>query len=339
MAGVEEANGHRPVGLSHVLDPSLAAATRPDPAALGFDLDSALESVMSLQARAPDDAFSSSYLGTEREGNAVVIDESGLALTIGYLIAESETVMLGRMDGRVAPAHAVAYDYKTGFGLVRAAQPLGVKPIALGSSAGVAEDSTLIVAARGGRGQAINGRVVSKREFAGYWEYMLDEAIFTTPPHPHWSGAALIDRGGRLVGIGSLFVQDAVEGAESKPGNMFVPIDLFRAVHDDLITHGRSPGPPRPWLGLYSVEALGRVLVTSVSDDGPADRAGVEAGDVVLSVNGTKIGSIARMYRELWSTGAAGVVVELGLMRDDARIRVDVETADRESFMKRPRAH
>ena len=339
MSGIEEANGHRPIGLSHVLDPSLAAATRPDPEELSFDLDAALESVMSLQARAPDDAFSSSYLGTEREGNAVVIDESGLALTIGYLIAESESVMLSRFDGQVTPAHAVAYDYKTGFGLVQAATPLGVKPFALGSSANVAEDSTLIVAARGGRSQAINGLVVSKREFAGYWEYMLDEAIFTTPPHPHWSGAALIDSDGRLVGIGSLFVQDAAEGVESKPGNMFVPIDLFKAVHDDLVTHGRSPGPPRPWLGLYSMEALGRVLVTSVSHDGPADTAGVEAGDVVVSVDGTKVGTIADMYRKIWSIGAAGVVVDLSLLRDNEVIHIKVESTDRELRFKQPRAH
>jgi S1-C subfamily serine protease len=339
MSGIKEANGHKPLGLAHVFDPMFTAASRPEPGQLTFDLDAALAPILNLQSRAPDDAFSSSYLGTEREGNGILISDDGLVVTIGYLIAEAETIILTANNGVTAHAHAIAYDYETGFGLLRAAGDLGVKPIELGNSADVIEQETLIIGARGGRGQAINAIVVSKREFAGYWEYMLDEAIFTTPPHPHWSGSALIDDSGKLVGVGSLFVQDASEDDTPEAGNMFLPIDLLKFVMDDLLKFGHRSSPARPWMGLYSMETFGRVLITSISDRSPAEEAGVEPGDVLLAVNGLQVSGLADLYRKVWGSGDAGVTVSLGLLRDDKMINVSVETADRSSFMKQPSSH
>ena len=339
MSGIEKANGHKPTGLAHVVDPTFASATRPDADSLPFDLDAATAAVVALQAQAPEDAFSASYLGTERDGSGVVVGDGELVMTIGYLIAEAESVTLTVEGERTIPAQVVAYDHQTGFGLVRAAAPLGVGALEFGSSAAVAVADTLIVAARGGRDQAINGAVVSKREFAGYWEYMLDEAIFTTPPHPHWSGAALLDGAGKLVGIGYLFVQDALPDGEQSPGNMFLPIDAIKSVFDDVIKLGCNPNPPRPWLGLYSMEALDRVLVTSTSRNGPAERAGIEAGDVVLAVDGNRVTGLADMYRKLWGTGPAGVTVEFSLLRDNDIVHISVETIDRTKLMKLPRAH
>jgi S1-C subfamily serine protease len=339
MNGIKEANGHKPLALAHVFDPMFTAATRPEPDQLAFDLDAALAPVLNLQSRAPEDAFSSSYLGTEREGNGILIGDDGLVVTIGYLIAETETVILSANNGATTQAHAIAYDYETGFGLLRAAEDLGVKPIELGSSADVIEQETLIIGARGGRGQAINAIVASKREFAGYWEYMLDEAIFTTPPHPHWSGSALIDDSGKLVGVGSLFVQDAAGENIAEAGNMFLPIDLLKTVLDDLLKFGHRTGPVRPWMGLYSMEALGRVLITSISNRSPAEEAGVEPGDVLLAVNGLQVSGLADLYRKVWSAGEAGVTISLGLLRDDEMISISVKTADRSSFMKQPSSH
>ena len=339
MTGIEQANGHKPEALTHVLDPALAAAERPDPDALSFDLDQALAAVVALHSVVPEDAYSASYLGTEREGNGVLIDDDGHVLTIGYLINEAEQVILRGEDGGSVPAQVIAYDYETGFGLLRAAGPLGARPLALGDSAAIEENQTVIVASRGGRNMAINGLVVSKREFAGYWEYMLDEAIFTTPPHPAWSGAALIDGEGKLVGIGSLFVQDALPGRETTPGNMFLPIDLLKPILTELLTQGSGFRKPRPWIGIYSLEALGRVLITSLSKNGPAEEAGVEAGDVVLAVNGAQVTGIADMYRNIWSSGSAGITVRFSLLRDNDRIEIAVETADRSTFHKQPRAH
>ena len=339
MSGIEQANGHKPLSLAHLVDPNIARATRPDPAEYGFELPDVLRAVVQLRSRAPEDAFSSSYLGTEREGNAILVGEDNLFLTIGYLIAEADHIVLGSEEAGVTRAQVLAYDYETGFGLLRGEAALGARPIALGDTAALKEKDWLVAAARGGLENAIKAQVVSKREFAGYWEYLLDEAIFTTPPHPHWSGAALIDDHGRLAGLGSLFVQDAAPGGGPSAGNMFIPIDLYKTTVDDLLRFGRRPGPSRPWLGIYSIEAMGRVLITSISERGPCAASGVEAGDVVLAVNDADVGSMAEMYRRIWGLGPAGATVTLKLLRDGQVLSVEVVSADRETVMKNPRAH
>lgn len=339
MSGIEHANGHKPLSLSHLVDPNIGRAARPDPADYRFELPDVLRAVVQLRSQAPEDAFSSSYLGTEREGNAILVGEDNLFLTIGYLIAETDHIVLGSDGGEMTRAQVLAYDYETGFGLLRGGSSLGARPVALGETAGLREKDWAVAAARGGLENAIKAEIVSKREFAGYWEYLLDEAIFTAPPHPHWSGAALIDNDGRLVGLGSLFVQDASPGGGPSAGNMFIPIDLYRKTVDDLLRFGRRPGPSRPWLGIYSIEALGRVLITSISERGPCADSGLEAGDVVLSVNGADVASIAQMYRRIWDIGPAGSTVSLRLLRDGEVHTVEIVSADRENLMKSPRAH
>ena len=340
MTGVDRANGHKPAGISPLHHPALADAPRPDAEKLDYDLNEALSAVVPLQARAPEDAFSASYLGTEREGNAVLISEDGLLLTIGYLINECDFITVGTHIGGVAQAHLVAYDYETGFGLLRTQDDLGVKPLELGYSAAVREGDLLTVGAHGGAAQALAATVSSVREFAGYWEYLISSAIFTEPPHPVWSGAALIDSEGKLVGIGSLFVQDAEEeNTDKQPGNMFVPVDLLKPIFETLIEKGRTEHPPRPWLGIYTVETLGHLLITSVSERGPAVQAGVEPGDIVLAVNGQEVKSLASLYREIWHSGEAGVPVDLALLRDQRMIEVSVFTVDRAKIMRRSASH
>lgn len=339
MDGIEHANGHKPEGLTLFRHPSVTSALRPDPASLSYDLDAVAGAVLGLRSRAPEDAFSSTYLGTERIGNGVLIDTDGLVLTIGYLVSECTEIALFCGEGRMVHADCLAYDFNTGFGLLRAVAPVDAAPLVLGGLDDVAEGDAAVVAAYGGPSQAIAARVVSKREFAGYWEYLLDQAIFTIPPHPAWSGAALLGRDGRLAGIGSLYVQDALPGGRSAPGNMFVPADYFTRIADDLLTRGRVAAPPRPWVGLYATEALGRVLVTSVSDASPAERGGIEPGDIVLAVNDAPVRSLGDLYRKIWASGPAGVAVGFKLLREEKVVEASIHTIDRASRMKAPRAH
>ena len=340
MTGVERANGHKPAGLPPLFHPGLAKAPRPDPASLSYDLNKALSAVVPLQARAPEDAFSASYLGTEREGNAVLITDDGLLLTIGYLINECELITVGTRIGGVAQAHVVAYDYETGFGLIRATSDLGLPPLERGRSADVREGSVLTVGAHGGAAQALSATVSSVREFAGYWEYLIPDAIFTEPPHPIWSGAALIGEDGKLVGVGSLFVQDPEKDDDGKrPGNMFVPVDLLEPIYDTLVGKGRIDRAPRPWLGIYTVETVGHLLITAVSERGPAARAGVEPGDVLLAINGEDVKGLPDFYRKLWRSGEAGVPVDLALLRDRQVIEISVITIDRDRIMRSPSSH
>ena len=310
-------------------------ALQPTQGQVGFDLKSALDSVVALRAEVPDDAFTASILGTDRTGNGVVIRDDGLVLTIGYLITEAANVWLTANDGSVVAGHPLAYDFATGFGLVLPLGRLGVPVLARGSAASVEADDDVYVLSHGGRSHALKATVFAKREFAGFWEYLLDTALFTTPPHPEWSGAALLDEDGRLVGIGSLLLQESA-GDESVDGNMFVPIDLLEPILDDLVRTGRSAAPPRPWLGIYTADREGRLVVNGLAAGGPAERAGVHAGDLVVAVGTERVASLADFFRQVWRLGPAGTEIPLTLARGGAPIYIRVSSGDRNDFLRKP---
>ena len=311
-------------------------SSQPRPEDLAFDLDRALESIVALRSAIPLDAFTASILGAERAGSGVVIGENGLVLTIGYLITEAESVWLTGADGRVVPAHALAYDQETGFGLVQALDRLGLPALQLGR-ASEAKPGDAVVVASGGRSQSVRARIVGKQEFAGYWEYFLDEAIFTSPAHPFWGGAGAIDRNGRLIGIGSLHVEQLSARTGPRDINMIVPIDLLPPVLDDLLAYGRVNKPARPWLGIFSAENGDEIIVASVAENGPAAAAGIRRGDVLASVGGSEIEGLGDFYHKVWTRGPAGVEIPIEIVRDGRAIGLRIRSADRSSFMKRPR--
>src|SRR3569832_625433 len=272
-------------------------ANQPRASDYGFDLDRALASVVGLHAIIPPDAFSAETLGTERAGNGVVI-VVGLVLSIGYLFTVAESVWLHRADGRVVEGHALGFDSETGFGLVQALGQLDVEPLPLGSSASTRIGDRVVVGGAGGRTRSVASQIVAKQEFAGYWEYLLDEALFTHPAHPNWGGTGLINDRGELIGIGSLQLERERDG-KAEHVNMIVPIDLLKPILDDLRKFGRVNKPARPWLGLYSTEIDNRIVVIGISAKGPAARAELKAGNVILAVKGEKVSSQTAFYRNL----------------------------------------
>ncbi len=312
---------------------------QPDPDDYSFDLERALRAVVGLRANVPADAFTAGALGTERTGSGVVIREDGLVLTIGYLITEAETVWLISNDGRAVPGHALAYDQNTGFGLVLALGKLGLPALELGDSGKLKVGDTCIAAAGGGRERAIETKIAGKQEFAGYWEYLLDEALYTAPAHPFWSGAALIGSDGKLVGTGSLILQQGDGRGRRHDMNMFVPTSLLRPILDDLLTLGRVNLPPRPWLGVYVMESEGGLVVQGMADGGPAEKAGIQAGDRIVGFGEDDVPDLAWLWRRLWASGTAGINVRLRLTRDGNDMAVRVTTADRTKFLRAPRMH
>src|SRR4051812_34177362 len=270
----------------------------------GFDLDRVLSSVVGLHSIIPSDAQTAETLGTERAGNGVVIDD-GLVLTIGYLITEAQSVWLHRADGRVVEGHALGFDSVSGFGLVQALGSLDLDPLPLGSSAATRIGDQVVLGGTGGRARSVASQIVAKQEFAGYWEYLLDEAIFTHPAHPNWGGTGLISSSGELIGIGSLQLEREREG-HNETLNMVIPIDLLKPVLDDLRKFGRPNKPPRPWLGVYSTEIDHQVIVANTTDKAPAALAGLESGDVILAVKGQAVSRQIDFYRKCWALGPAG---------------------------------
>src|SRR5579864_1649969 len=315
----------------------MASLTEPRANDYSFDLDRMLTSVVGLHSIIPSDAFTAETLGIERAGNGVVIDD-GLILTIGYLITEAESVWLHLADGRVVQGHALGFDPVTGFGLVQALGRLDLDPLPIGSSAAVQVGDRVVLGGAGGRSKSVASQVIAKQEFAGYWEYLLDEAIFTYPAHPNWGGTGLISSSGELIGIGSLQLERERAGRPEHV-NMIVPIDLLTPVLDDLRRFGKVNRPARPWLGMYSTEIDNRVVVIGISGDGPAARAELKAGDVILAVKGEKVTSQAGFYRKLWALGSAGVDVPLTVHHEGVTFDVTLASTDRTRLLKGPRLH
>jgi S1-C subfamily serine protease len=297
------------------------------------DLSLALKSVVVVRCSIPDDAFTASALGTRREGSGVVIRDDGLVLTIGYLITEAEEVWLTTQGGRVVPAHALAYDQETGFGLVQALDRLDLPAVEFGDATAAGAGDAVVLA--DGVGQVVQATIVARQEFAGYWEYLLEKAIFTAPAHPSWGGAALVGEDGKLLGIGSLHLQ-VTQDNETSEVNMIVPVDLLPPILDDLLRKGQVEKPPRPWLGAFSADDNGKVVVVSVTKGGPAAKAGMLAGDVISDVQDGEVEDLADFYRKLWATGPAGSEVPIRVVRNGREAWLRVRSSDRNSFLKKP---
>jgi len=313
-------------------------AVQPKPENYAYNLEEALTSLVGLRAIIPADAFTADTLGTERSGNGVLIRE-GVVLTIGYLSTEAETVWLHLADGRAVPGHVLAYDQETGFGLVQALARLELPALPIGQSKSAKVGDAVVVAGAGGRKHSVVARIAAKQEFAGNWEYVLDEAIFTAPAHPFWGGTAMIGPSGELLGIGSLQVQQVRETGTPEPLNMIVPIDILKPILEDLLTLGRPNHPPRPWLGLNATEVDDKVVIARVSTGGPARRANLRTGDVVLAVADTEVSDLAGFFRKVWSLGKAGVEVPLTIYRDGRTFEARVTSGDRNRFLKGPSLH
>ena len=306
-------------------------AAAPPAAQAAPDLTIDALSVVKVRSKAVANARSGRSLGPQREGTGVVIDSDGLVLTIGYLIVEAETVELSTADGRSVPAAVVAYDNATGFGLLKALRPLPVRPVQFGQSAGIGEREMVLIVGFDGVAPAY---VVSRRPFIGYWEYLLDDAIYTAPATVNWSGAALLNREGKLLGIGSLVVGDSMGTRSQVPGNMFVPIDLLKPLLGDLIATGKPSGRPRPWIGINSQEVQGNVIVTRVSPEGPAEEANIRTGDVIVAINGQGIQGQADFYNKLWKSGAAGIDIPLDVLRAGKVEKITVKSIDRDKYYR-----
>ena len=311
---------------------------RPRQDQCSFDLGTVLASVVTLSTKIPETALTAPILGTERSGHGILIDDSGLVVTIGYSITEAETVWLSGNGDRTVPAYIVGYAPESGLGLVRAVQSLDLPPMGLGASKLVSRGDSVIVAASGGINYALSASVSDRQEFAGYWEYLVEDAIFTIPAHPNWGGAALLDVHGTLVGVGSLLLQSETSALENEC-NMFVPVDLLNKIIDDLVRFGCPQSRPRPWLGAFVHDIGDQLMVAGVFKDCPAHRADLRSGDLVIAVEGVAVTSLSELFRSVWALGEAGVDVPLTVIRDSEKRQITVKSVDRGRVLHQGTVH
>ena len=319
-------------------DWSVPPEGRPRPRDYSFDLDDALSAMVSLEAHIPDDAFTAGMLGTERAGSGVLIRDEGTILTIGYLVTEAREVLLRTATGQTVSGHVLGIDQSSGFALVQALDPLDIPSIQLGDSRHAAPGDSVVIGAAGGRRRSLAALIVARQEFAGYWEYLIEEAIFTTPAHPNWGGTGLIDANGKLLGVGSLQLQHQARSGDIRPLNMVVPIELLVPILDDLMA-GRTTKKPRPWLGLYAQEYEKSVVILDIAHEGPARRAGLKRGDIVKRAGGMEITNLADFYRSVWALGPAGAEVPLTIDRDGDVFDLRVTSGDRKSYLRIQKPH
>jgi S1-C subfamily serine protease len=290
--------------------------------------------LVSITAHVPEDAMSAGLLGTERVGHGVRIREDGLIATIGYVVHEAENLWIGTRE-TVVPGFVIGYDFDSGLALVKPSLPLRGVAMPLGSAGALALGDSVTIMSSGGKGQSIDARVVAKQEFAGRWEYVLDQAVFTTPPHDSWSGAALVDKEGRLCGLGSLVIQGFETPMGTTTVNMFVPIELLAPIVDEICEHGRRLSPPRPWLGMLVHDDQHDLTVVGVYRNCPADKAGLRPGDVIVGIDDEPVVGLANMFRRVWSLGAAGVDVPLNVLRNTEKMQLKVRSGDRAGFQRK----
>ena len=322
--------------------PSQGQSTEPDTPDLTQTsrlLERARLATLGVQAVAVDQARSAPTLGRLRSGSGVLISADGLVLTIGYLVLEADSVAL-QIDGRRSvPARVLGYDVATGLGLLQALTPLPMAPVTLGRADALRPQQALMVVSGGEDASVGVASLHAQRPFSGYWEYHLDNALVTTPPRPDHSGAGLFNERGELVGIGSLLLADTRERPDAEgarqPGNLFVPADLLPPILAELTRDGRSAASRRAWLGLNCVERDGQVRVLRVTDDSPADVAGLQAGDLITRIDDTDVGTLATLWKALWAGGPAERALMLHILRDGQLMTLPVYSVDRQKTLRR----
>jgi S1-C subfamily serine protease len=292
------------------------------------------ESLVSITAHVPDDALSAGLLGTERVGHGVRIREDGLIVTVGYVVHEAEQIWIGS-GGTVVPGFVMGYDFDSGLALVKPSLPLHGPSMPIGRADALRVGDAVRIMASNGREPVVAAHVVAKQEFAGRWEYLIDEAVFTAPPHDSWSGAALVDDHGRLCGIGSLVIQGFEARGSTSTVNMFVPIELLTPVIEEICAYGRRASPPRPWLGMLVHDDQQDLTVVGVYRNCPADKAGLRPGDVIVGVDHEPVAGLANMFRRVWSLGSAGVDVSLNVLRNTEKMELRVRSGDRVGFQRK----
>jgi serine protease Do len=290
--------------------------------------------VVEVRTVAVQGAETARALGERRSGSGAILDPTTV-LTIGYLLLEVDQVEVVTTSGKTIPGRVAAYDHQSGLGIVRTVLPLDGTILELGDSDAVSERTRVLTLGHG-EPEATELVVVSRKPFAGSWEYLVDRAIYTFPPVNNWSGAALMTGDGRLIGVGSLVVNDAASGGEPVPGNMFVPVNLIKPILSELIEKGRRSGPAQPWLGVNTEAVRGNLMVSRVSRNGPADRAGLAPGDIIVSVGAARVGDQAEFYRQVWKTGPAGAEIPLRVLQAGEIREIRVRSIDRADFLRKP---
>jgi S1-C subfamily serine protease len=313
------------INLAHANDYPNGTDNLPMPTPPAKEDLAVFDSLVEVNATVSSSARTAREYGTRRSGNGVVLDASGLIVTIGYVVAEAQSIEVTFSSGETNLARVVAFDDHTGLALLRPFQDIVTTPAQLGKSKGLKKDQKVMILGGAGRDSAQTVSIGKISRFAGGWGYVVDDAIHTHPPNTDFSGSALLTEAGELVGIGALVSIDIdIDPKVRVPGNVFVPVDQLTGVLGQLIVSGRQE-EQRAWLGMEARKTKEGMVVSRVMEGGPAADSGIASGDRIVAVNQQAVSSLADFYDKVWQSTAPGESVHLLLLRGDHYANVPIE--------------
>jgi len=290
-------------------------------------LQSVMPTSVGLRAKIAAAHPSAQILGTERMGSGTLIDPSGIVLTVNYIALGAESIEVTLLDETRLNGHVIAQDFFTGLAAIKipgdnypAARWAGAEGLQTGQE-------IFIVASAGGSQRRVNSGAISSLDpFDAFWEFQLQRGILTTAMNPGLGGGGLFINRGELVGVVSLDLNDVGRYT------LAIPAEHFFTHREELLRYGRRVSrTPRAWVGFYCYMLREHVIIAGVLPGTPGERAGLRAGDLVLSVDGVPIGVRSDLYQRLWEH-KPGEVIRLQVFRDNAAVEVAVQGADVEQF-------
>ena len=285
----------------------------------------AAASLVFLRAEIPEDHPSAAVLGEERMGAGVAVSPDRV-LTAHYLVLGASRVEVTALDGRVNPTAGIAVDHESGLALLTVERS-DLEPAKISTAKAQPGQPVFLLTCTGEQERrGASGHVSSVEPFEAFWEYMLDEAIMTTAMNPGLAGGPLLDDRARVLGVVSLGL--AAVGRYS----LAIPAPLFARRRALLESPNPMPAAERhAWIGFYTQASDETVAVTGVVSGGPAEKAGLERGDVVLSVDGETVTNLRELYDALWRKGP-GEVVGMQILREESIQVIEVVAGDRYEF-------
>src|SRR6266403_1443453 len=288
-----------------------------------------LQSVVYIHTTVSRDHPSTRILGNERLGSGVVVDASGLILTVNYVVMGAQTISVAFQKGRRAKAEIVAQDFEIGTALIKVnRQGLIAAEIGTGDVVERSDEVVLLGAMQPQERRATGGFVTYVGEFEAYWEYLIDRGIISNAPNPGYGGGGLFTMTGRLAGTVSLNLNEIARSS------LPIPVGFYRSHRDEMVRYGRVVSRPRrAWLGIFAHMVEEAVVIAAVAPEGPGDRGGLQAGDLIVSLNAEEVGSRRDLYMSLWRH-EPGEALTLEVMRDNKMRRFEVKGGDRAHFFR-----
>ena len=268
-------------------------------------------------------------------GSGVIVSPNGYILTNNHVVENAQQIKVTLLSGKSYAGKIVGTDRFSDLAVIKVDAPESLPAAQLGQASSLRVGQMAVAIGNPfGLGHTVTVGVVSALNRSIQVPGLVIENLIQTDAaiNPGNSGGALADSAGAVIGINTAIVQQA-QGI-----GFAIPIDTARAIMDQLISRGHVT---RPFVGIvwggdvdaniarqYNLPVDRGIIVREVEANGPAARAGIRPGDIVISVDGSPVNNWNDFIRQLF-TKRPGQRVRIGIVRDGSRRTVDVTLGER----------